>query len=94
MGGGQARHRGDGSLEVLVESLAQVVRQVCHEAEEGLLAELLSLLDEFYQQIEDAIAVVQNLREAVAKRSNLAGKGREGLGQIEFSPFEKGIPEV
>jgi hypothetical protein len=37
-----------------------------HETKQRLLAEFLALFDVFYEQLEYAIAVVEDLREAVA----------------------------
>lgn len=38
--------------------------------------------------------MVEDLRKAVAKRRNLAGKGSEAFRHVELPPFEEGVSEV
>jgi hypothetical protein len=94
VGGGQACDGRDCRLKVRLEALAQVVRQMRHETQQRLLRVLVALVHVFDQQLHDARTVVDHLWEAVAEGCDPPRKDAEGVGQVEFAPFEQGVAEV
>ena len=68
--------------------------EVCNQAEEGLEGQSILLFDVLYEQLEDCIGMVQQLRDILAQRVRLVQETRECLRQVQFCPLVKRRTEV
>ena len=88
------RHSLDNPLEMLLKLLAEVVCEMRQQTEQRLLTVLLALLYEFDKQVDYAVAVVEDLREAVAQRRDFAREVHKVFGQTELFPLQERVSEV